>query len=301
MITIFVAGAALVLVALVEIAFAGKDLYHYGWFNVLLAALIVVALVALPRVLKRFSSGRARAAAIAVVVGGAVAGFAALASGLLGPDTQTVVAAPGASVRIDALGGSLVFPLVRTAQAQSNVLLVQGNRSSEIVARRFAGPFLLESFARDVVSVDVADSSGGHLTVTQPTGNTFLSPVLLMQSRQSIAGMNLPYDTFAIPAAHRVVKAVLFGPEETARLPALAGAERAVLFDVENQNEVSLKNGIGVARDGQRITLAGIELAPHIFSYPAIRIVSMPDVWIAIVAALIFLAGMGLTILSRPV
>jgi hypothetical protein len=299
MMTFIVAGAAVVLCALAELVLPGRDLYHAGWFNVLLVALVVVALAQLPRSLKGRQSKRARAAIVVGACGAAIAGFATVASGLLGPDTQTVVAAPGASVKIDALGGSLVFPIVH-GDSGAGVLLVRGGSPSAIGTHRFAGPFLLTTVPRDVVAVDASDARGAHLTITQPTGNTFLSPVLLMQTQQTIAGMSLPYDTFAIPAAHHVVKAVLFGPEEAARLPALAGAQNAVLFDVENENEVSLKNGIGVSRDGEPVVLAGVRLTANVFSYPAVRIVSVPDVRVTGLALLLVAIAVGLTIVRRP-
>ena len=293
MIAIGIGTAALVMAALVELAFPGQDLYHYGWFNVLLIALVAIVLFALPRTLRSQGSPRARAAVVILACSAVVAGTSTVASGLLGPDAQTVVAAPGASVRLDELGGSLVFPLAQSAgDASTSVMLARGSSAHAIGERRFEGPFLLQSVPRPVVSVDVSDARGAHLTITQPTGTTFLSPVLLMQLRQTIAGMELPYDTFAVPAAHRLVKAVLFGEAQAARLPALAGAKSAVLFDVLNENESEVKNGIGVSRDGSTITLGGIHLRGHAFEYPAVRIVSVPDFRVVALAVVLAIAGL---------
>ncbi len=300
MIVSIVAALALLCCALVELLLPGKDLYHYGWFNVLLAALVVVALVPLPRTLRAIQSSRARLGFTLAIAAGVIAGFATIASGLLGPDTQLLVAAPGASVRVDALGGSVVFPIASSGDpSPSDVLLVRGGRQQPIHGRRYAGPSLLESVPRPVVSIDVSDLRGGHLTITQPTGNTFLSPVLLMQQQQTIAGMTVPFDSFAVPAAHRVVKAVLFSAEQAARMPSLGLAEPAVLFDVENENEVEVKNGIGVARSGDRVTLGGIELQPHLFDYPAVRVVSVPDIRIVIAAIVLALASVIFTRVPR--
>jgi hypothetical protein len=291
-ITSSIAGAALVLCALIEIFFPGNDLYHYGWFNVLLAALILVAVLPLPKTLRAMNSPRARAGAAAAVAGCVIAGFATIASGLLGPDTQVLVAAPGASVRVDELGGSLVFPIASSSGAlQSDVLLARGAHPQPVHGRQYAGPFLLQLVPRSVVSVDVTDQRGGHLTITQPAGNAFLSPVLLMQAQQTIAGMTVPYDSFAVPAAHRVVKAVLFSADQSARLASIGAAVPAVLFDVENENEAEVKNGIGVARNGARVALGGIALQPHVFEYPAVRIVSVPDFRIVALAVVLAVAG----------
>lgn len=302
MIASLLAALALLCCALVELLLPGKDLYHYGWFNVLLAALAVVALLPLPRTLRTIQSSRARAGFTLVIAAAVIAGFTTIASGLLGPDTQLVIAAPGASVRVDALGGFIVFPIASPGGAsQSDVLLVRGGREQAIHGRRYAGPFLLESVPRPVVSIVVSDPRGGHLTITQPTGNTFLSPVLLMQSQQPIAGMTVPYDSFAVPAAHRVVKAVLFSAEQAARMPSLGVAEPAVLFDVENENEVEVKNGIGVARNGDRVTLGGVELQPNVFDYPAVRVISVPDIRVVIAAVVLAVAGAILTRVPRSV
>lgn len=296
MIVSIIAGAVLVACALVELIVPGQDLYHYGWFNVLLAALVIVALLPLPKELRATASQRARVAFAVAVAGCVLAGFATIASGLLGPDTQTLVAAPGATVRVDELGGSLVFPIASSGSpTQSGVLLERGVRAQPIGGRRYDGPFLLESVERSVVAVDVSDPHGGHLTVTQPTGNAFLSPVLLMQNQQTIAGMTVPYDSFAVPAAHRAVKAVLFSADQAARLPSLGAAVPAVLFDVENDNDVEVKNGIGVARDGARVTLGGIVLQPHVFDYPAVRVVSVPDWRIVLFALVLAIGGAILT------
>jgi hypothetical protein len=287
-----IAGGALVVCALIELLAPGSDLYHYGWFNVLLVALVVVALLPLPKTLRAMKSQRSRAGFGVAVAGCVLAGFATIASGLLGPDTQVLVAAPGASVRVDELGGSLVFPIAAVNGAsQSDVLLERGGHPQPIESRRYAGPFLLQSVLRPVVAVDVSDLRGGHLTITQPTGNTFLSPVLLMQNQQTIAGMTVPYDSFAVPAAHRVVKAVLFSADQAARMASLGASAPAVLFDVENESETEVKNGIGVTRDGTRVTLGGIQLQPHVFNYPAVRVVSVPDWRIVLFGIVIAVAG----------
>ena len=60
MIASIVAGGVLVACALIELLVPGKDLYHYGWFNVVLAALAVVALLPLPKTLRAMKSQRSR-------------------------------------------------------------------------------------------------------------------------------------------------------------------------------------------------------------------------------------------------
>lgn len=280
-------GALLIAAALAELLLPGRALYHTGWFNVALVAAIIVMAAGIPKPLRALPSGRARAAVIAAAFFAAMTGFAAIASGLLGPDEHTVVAAPGETVRMDELGGALAFPLANAGAVQSAVALRRGDAATSIGARRIVGSFLLEPVSRPVVAIDAGDARGAHLTVTQPTGASFLSPVLLMQGRQSIDGMNVPYDSFDVPAVHRTVKIVLFSSDQTAHLPGLDGSQPAVLFDVENANGAELHGGIGVAVSGRRVVLGGLSLRPTIFDYPAIRIVSVPNLTITVVASLL--------------
>lgn len=285
-------GAALVVIALVELLHPGAQLYTAGWFNVLIVALIVLLGVATASAVRRIESRPARAAAVVAAFAAGVCGLTTVVSGLLGPDAQTVVAAPGQTVRIEELGGSLIFPL-HDASGSSEVMLERGSRAEAIGGRRFDGSFVLVRKMRTVVSVDATDRRGGHLTVTQPTGAAFLSPVLLMQATQPIAGMIVPYDSFSVPAAHRVVKVILFSAEQAAHLPALQTSEPAVLFDVENAKEREVPGGIGPARNGVRVVLAGIGLRPTIFDYPAVRIISVPNLPVTLVAAVLALAALS--------
>ncbi len=280
-------GIAIVACALFELLFPGRPIYHAGWFNVVIAAAIVLMAIGIGKSMRKIESTPARIALTVAAFAAAVAGFTAIASGLLGPNDQTVVAAPGQTVRVDELGGALVFPLAMNGAASDRVQLRSGNDTIPIGSSHVQGSFLLQSIPRTVVAVDASDPHGAHLTVTQPTGAAFLSPVLLMQGHQSIDGFDVPYDAFAVPAAHRSVKAVLFSNAQAARLPGLDGTQAAVLFDVESANGRELRGGIGVARSGQRVVLAGLALRPAIFDYPAIRIVSVPNLPVTVAAALV--------------
>ena len=272
--------ALVVLGVIVEIVVPNRAVYHAGWYNVAIAALAVWAIV---------STRRTPLIAFGV---GAIA-FAGVASGLLGPDTRVVVGAPDTSVHVDEAGGSLAFP---GAQADPDVRLVRGASAQPIGARRYTATALLRSVSRTVVAVDVSDARGAHLTITQPTGSAFLSPVLLMQNVQTIAGLDLPYDTFAVPAAHRIVKAVLFSAAQAASLPGLAGAHGpVVLFDLEDDTGAAIPRGIGIAPDGGSITLGGLRLDPRVFDYPAIEVTSIPDLAVVGAGLLAIFIGVLLT------
>lgn len=265
------AAIALVLtsVAWIEIALPGRDLYHAGWFNVALTALVVIVLAGL------------RKRNVAIALGAAVVGFATIANGLFAPDTHTVVGAPGQRVRVDDLGGSLAFPLT------------QGTGSQEKIA--FLGPplttFVLRPVDRSVVYVEARDPRGNRLTVTQPTGVAFLSPVLLMQQQQQIAGLQLPFDSFAVPAAHRIVKAVLFTPQQAAMLRGMAGlATSAVLFAVDDDTDRPLPHAIALCPDGQAIAVGGLSLRAEVLQYPAVDVVAVPSL-VAVGLGTLFVLG----------
>jgi hypothetical protein len=278
------AFAAIAMVA-VEIALPGRDVYHAGWYNVLLAGCAIVAIV------------RARPAFLAVAFGAAIAAFAGISNGLLAPDNREIVGAPGQRVRVDDLGGSLNFPLVAAGTSiagSPRIALERAGRAPLPITEsaRNIGSFVLRTQPRAVVYVEARDARGGRLTITQPAGTAFLSPVLLMQQRQTIAGMDLPFDSFAVPAAHRIVKAVLFTPQQAAALRGMAGAEiPAVLFAVADEQDRVLPHGIALDPDGSSIVLGGLQLHAVVLEYPAVEVVAVPQFAVTLAGAFLVLAG----------
>ena len=241
---------------------------------------------------------RRRAVQPLVAFGVAAIAFAGVASGLLGPNVRTVIGAPGASLRVDEAGGTLLFPLVQADVPP--VTLERGSSAQPIDAWRYTATALLRSVPRTVLAIEAFDQRGAHLTITQPTGSAFLSPVLLMENTQTIAGLALPYDTFAVPAAHRIVKAVLFSAAQAASIPALSMIHGpVVLFDLEDETGASIPHGIGVAPDGQAVLLGGLRLRASVLSYPAIEVVSIPD--LAVVAAGLLAIFIGVLLTRRRV
>ena len=85
---------------LAQDAFPGNALFHRGWYNAIDAALLIVAAYQ-PR------------KNVTALCGCAIIVIAGLASGLMGPDTHTVVGAPGATVNDDQIGSAFVFPLAQ--------------------------------------------------------------------------------------------------------------------------------------------------------------------------------------------
>jgi hypothetical protein len=284
-----VLSIALAAAAWVEIGFAGRGVYHAGWFNVALTALIVATIAAARRAV---ALRRAEAAwTIAGALGGVICGFAAVANGLFAPDNHVVVGAPGQRVRVDDLGGSLVFPLAQPGMpADERVGFLGGTLTT----------FALRPKMRDVVYVEARDARGSHLTITQPTGAAFLSPVLLMQQHQEISGFDLPFDSFAVPAAHRIVRTVLFTPQQAAMLRGMEGlAVPAVLFAVDDDNDRPLPHGIALCVSGQTIALAGLLLHAAVLQYPAVEVVAIPSLAAVALGTVLVLGGFAAMVSSR--
>lgn len=260
---------------LAQDVFPGSPVYHFGWYNAIVVALFIVAVMQKKR-------------DVPAAFGCAIIVFAGVASGLMGPDTHTIVGAPGASVRDDDLGGSLVFPL------QGNRIMLQRGSSSVVVSggRRYTGGFILWEEPRTVVYVTAADLRGNHLTITQPTNASFLSPVLLMQQATDINGLHVPFDSFSVPAAHRTVRALLFGKQQTAQLqndPAIRG-KTAVLFDLADENSREIPGGLGFVPDGGQARIAGLLLGANVATYPAVVAASAPF-WPLLLLGLVVIVG----------
>lgn len=261
-----------------QIVYPGQPVYHTGWYNALDIALLVVAALQ-PR----------KRSAIALF-GCAIVVFSGVAAGLMGPDTQVVVGAPGAATRSAEVGGQFVFPL---AKSGAPVMLERGGSSTSIGSgRRYSGGFMMWQTPRTVVYVDASDAAGNHLTITQPTNASFLSPVLLMQQSTNIAGMDVQYDTFSVPALRRNVKAVLFSKEQAAQLRSnTESGKPAVLFAVSDNADRVLPGGIALVPSGDRKRIDGLVLGGEVGTYPAVVVAAAPYLPVFAIGIAIVLAG----------
>ncbi len=286
-----VAGAVVV-----EIAVPGHAVYHAGWYNVALVALVATAIVAGRRQFRRALVPSARFAIFTIAVGAAIVGLGGAASGLFGPDNRTLVGAPGQRISVEALG-VLAFPLASTDAPASGFVTVERPRHAPMELgehRTDTANFVLQTLPRSVVYVEARDLQGNRLTITQPAGSAFLSPVLLMEHRQTIAGIDLPYDSFNVPAVRRIVKAVMFTPAQAAML--LHGGakigEGAVLFAVDDQNERPLPNAIGLSAGGRAVRVDGLSLRASVESYPAVEVIAAPNLLATAFGTALVLGGM---------
>jgi len=271
------------------------DTYHAGWYNVAIAAEIAIAFEALRRARrKRLAAMRGTAIALA---GAAVVALAGIAAGLLGPDTQSVIGAPGTAVAQRDLGGNIIFPLTPRPDGGFVVSLAREGRALPIgPRRRYLAAFVLRQKPRTVIAVSAADSRGGQLTITQPSGMAFLSPILLLQQQTRIANMLVASDSFAVPAARRLVKAVLFTPEQAAQLHArnVIAGQPAVLFAVSDQNDRPEAGGIALTTSGRQRLVDSLRLRPVVEQYPMVIVASEPYAPLVILGLAVFSFGVVL-------
>ncbi|HET6276560.1 MAG TPA: hypothetical protein VFE16_11585 [Candidatus Cybelea sp.] len=295
------AALAIVAAAVAEILVPGQALYHAGWFNVLLLALVAVCFISARGAYRRAQPASTRAAVLAIAAAAAIAGVAATTSGLFAPDNQTLIGAPGQRLRVESLG-VLVFPLASAESAEQSVTLERPLHAAVTIGarRREAGNFILRTVSRSVVFVEARDLRGNRLTVTQPSGTAFLSPVLLMEHRQTIAGLDVPYDSFNVPAMRRVVKAILFTPAQAAMmLHGTQPGESAVLFAVDDEKERPLPHAIALSAGGRAAGAGGLSLRGSVETYPAVEVVAAPNLLATIAAALLAIGGIVASI-QRP-
>ncbi|HEX3670797.1 MAG TPA: hypothetical protein VHT92_03735 [Candidatus Cybelea sp.] len=303
MIFLLAAAATVAAAVVAELVLPGRLVYHAGWYNVTLAALVVVTFAAGRGCYRRAQTARGRIAALAVVAGTAFAGFAGVTSGLFAPDNSTYAGVPGQRVRVESLG-TLVFPLASADDSElGSVSLERPPRSTLALGdrRRDIGGFIVRTVERGVVYVEARDLRGNRLTVTQPSGSVFLSPVLLMQHRQTIAGLDVPFDSFNVPAMRRIVKAIAFTPAQAAMMlhgGAMPG-ESAVLFAVDDDKDRPLRNAIALSAGGRAVRIGGLVLRGSAASYPAVEVVAAPNLLVVIFGLLLVLGG-AVALFSGP-
>jgi hypothetical protein len=292
---------ALLASVLAQYVFPDVPVYQYGWYSVIIAALFVIALLQ-SRIKKASNEPLDAVAMIFIRIGMGLVALAGIANGLLAPAPATSIASPGTALPIAALHGTVDFPLVSNADgAGAQPVLLQGGKNIPLcIGRaRIIGSFEVWCLPREVLTVQAFDTNGAHLTITQPAGAAFLSPVLLLAERQSIANMLLPYDTFAIPAAHRIVNVVFFDARHAATLRNTNLGQSALLFAVDDETGRPLSHSIRLATSGERIPIGGVQLSGTAFMYPALRVVPVPMPFLVLAGIVAIVLGMLLYIRSR--
>lgn len=292
--TIVVLACICLVAVVVQDVFPGRSWYHTGSYALLLfgaCALLVW------RLQKRLRVADARVRPLTLVTAGALIGGAAgLASGLLGPDTRTFTSAPGASVALAEPPGTLRFPFdpspeeravtVRFETADGRTITLPENR------RRYIGGFVMWGAGRQVAVVAAADLQGRRLTITQPSNASFLSPVLLFTQSSRVGGRVLPVDSFAIPAAQRVVKTVLLSATVLAQMRGHPEVVPALLVAVEDERGRLLRGAIRLIPSHTHSAVGGVIIGDSIADYPQVVVAAAPYLPVLILGVAVFGAGL---------
>ncbi|MGH7729441.1 MAG: hypothetical protein ACREM2_11735 [Vulcanimicrobiaceae bacterium] len=276
----------------------------HSWRYAAALAVATAPLLAYLREARRGADGEVGRRLMVAVLGVLAIAVAGLGSGLLGPDSETVVRAPGTVAPLPALRAAAFFPPAGPAEIASGgaVLLRRpGQDTLELSAgrRAFVSGSAIEVRTRPAVAVAAYDARGNHLTITKPSGS-FLSPVLLFPQRVAIAGKELPADLFSTPALGRQVKAFYFSALASSMLqhPGLSPAP-AVLFAVDGPAGNLLPGAIGFAQNGRPVTLGGLRLEVTIGKYPELVISAIPFLPALWLGAALIVAGLAWS-LVRP-
>lgn len=242
--------------------------------------------------------------ALVAVAGALVCIAAGIGSGLLGPDSETLARSPGTTLALAESGVAVSFPNVDAAavsRGDARLALVRGGSPAGDLGpggRRFIGATALELRAKPAAYIEAHDRQGRRLTITQPAGSAFLSPVLMFTDQIPLEGKQYPSDQFAVPAARRQVRAVLFSAKDlpTGAHGAPPGADgkpmgAALLFAAADELGRGLPDGIGFAPPGKEIELGGVRLRGTLGTYPALVTSSIPPIFAMWIGGLCFLAG----------
>jgi hypothetical protein len=287
------ARVAALVVALLAIALVlAQDLYprsalYHTWQYALALAIALLVVLSYANRARRGADGPVGKRLAWAMLGAAGVAAAGIGSGLLGPDSATVIGTPGTVNPIPALGAAAFFAPADGAAIErgSGGVTLRRRGAGEIAlaggARRVLGESLVYLEPRPAAYVEAYDERGAHLTVTQPTSSAFLSPVLLFRDRQRIGAVSVPLDTFATPARKRVVRALYFTPAELAQFQHVGGAapgDRPALV-VTVADDAGRPLGITLVPSGRETAVAGIRIRATLGSYPALTIAAAPPTW----------------------
>ncbi|MBV8645258.1 MAG: hypothetical protein JO225_15235 [Candidatus Eremiobacteraeota bacterium] len=307
------ARIAVVAIALFAIALVlaqdvapATPLYH-TWQYALALFIALAVVVFYANGARRGDDGAVGRRLLVALAGAAIVDVAGLASGLLGPDTASIIGTPGTVTPILTLGAAAFFaPADADAIARGASGITLRRRSAPEIAlapgnRRVVGDSLLYLDPRPAAFVDVFDEHRKHLTVTQPSNTSFLSPVLLFRDHQRIGTLDVPFDTFAAPARHVSVHALYFTPSDLAQFghasaPGLDRTRPALVLTAADEDGHPL--GITLAGSGQTVILGPVHVRVTIGSYPALAVAAAPPTWALILGCVLFVAGLAWSVLT---
>ncbi|MBV8150617.1 MAG: hypothetical protein JOY59_03595 [Candidatus Eremiobacteraeota bacterium] len=307
-VTALTAAVIGMLLVFAQIAFPLLDLFH-TWQYALGLTLVLAVLIGYIAPALGGDDGIIGKRLCVAMCGALVIVLAGLVSGLLGPDTTRIVHAPGTVAPLPDLGGAAFFPNAdaTTIANGRSMVVFRRMRHRDMIVDSAAPKFLVSESVmllqqpHPAAYLEATDSAANHLTITQPSGAAFLSPVLLFRDSQAIAGAEHPVDGFALPALGRSLKAVYFSAAETAQLH-VAPEQRgkpAVLYALEERG--GTPGTIAFASNGQTVALAGIRLHATLGTYPQLVVASCPHPYALVLGLLLFIAGIAWALAARAV
>jgi len=275
-----------------------RDWYH-SWQYIALLALAIVVMVGYAWSARTGADGVAGKRVALALIGAIAVAVAGLLSGLIGPDTVTVVGTPGTVAPVPDLGVAAFFAPAdpgSLARGDATVTLRKpGDAPLEIGPQPVpVGLSVLFTQRRPAAYVVARDAHGNRLTVTQPNNPSFLSPVMLFRQRQQIRETTFPMDTFATPAMHRIARVLYFSAADLAAfrhgVPGAANRPGAVLSIADDAGNA---RGLTIAASGLPVNVADLNLTITLGTYPVLVIASAPQPVVTIAGLAMFLAGCG--------
>lgn len=296
---------ATIALVLAQDLFPRSALYHTWQYALALAIALTVVFVYANAARRGDDGPHGKRLAIAML-GAAVVGIAGLASGLLGPDTAEIIGTPGTVTPVPALGAAAFFNTVEAdglASGAGSVTLRRRNAREVALgatSRTVLGESLVYLDQRPAAYIDAYDAHGAHLTITQPTNSSFLSPVLLFRDTQRIGAISVPLDTFATPAQHRMLRALYFTPTQLAQFShgGVTGGRAGLVITADDDAGHPL--GITLLPSGGDVTIGGIRLHATLGTYPALAVASAPPTWALVVGIALFLFGVIWSSIGKP-
>jgi hypothetical protein len=293
----FAAAVIAIVLGVAQDIVPGQAFYHSWQYALALGVAVLVVATSCLGALRARGGRRSYAAALALA-GAAIVGVAGLASGLLGPDTTQVIGTPGTVVPVPALGAAAFFGATDVdaiARGDASIVLrMRGRAPIDVSAgHHLLGESILGVDPRPAAFLEAWDTNGAHLTITQPTNASFLSPVLLFRDHQRIGAFDVPFDAFATPGRARGFRALYFSPKDLANFKhAVADTTKpALILTAADDHGTPL--GITLVPSGNSATIAGVRVRATLGTYPALSIASAPPAWALVAGGLCFVLGVA--------
>jgi hypothetical protein len=273
-----------------------RDWYH-SWQYIALLALAIVVMLGYAWSARGGADGVAGRRLALAMAGATATAVAGLLSGLIGPDSVTVVGTPGTVAPVPDLGVAAFFaPVDAAALARGDATVTlrrRGDGPIEVGTQPTpVGLSVVYTQPKPAAYVVARDLHGNRLTVTQPNNPSFLSPVMLFRQQQQIRDKTFPMDTFATPAMQRIARILYFSPADLAAfrhgLPGASNQPGAVLSIADDAGN---SRGLTIAASGMPVTVGDLNLTITLGTYPELVIASAPQPVVMLGGIVLFVLG----------